>query len=248
MPSAVVVGLQAHIEFVVEESCRIRAVVRPSQLVGHRSHLRKAPQNLPDLRRELGGLFERNGIRRGGAYPQRAFVQVRHELAADPGNQQQRCGEDRQNHGHRDQPVAQAPAQHSAVHAANGLVDPVARFMHVLPQKKRAQHGQQRQGAKQRAQQCERHGVRHGLEQLARWPGEHINRQVPGDDHRDRIENRPLHVARRRPDHFDEVQMRRPTRSAGILFVAGRQLAENILHHHHRSVHDDAEIDSPDGQ
>ena len=39
--------------------------------------------------RELGGLFVRNGVRHGGADPQRAFVEMRHEFAADEGDEQQ---------------------------------------------------------------------------------------------------------------------------------------------------------------
>ncbi len=82
----------------------------------------KLEQDVADLRRELGRLFERNGVRRGGPHPQRAFIQVRHEFAADEGNQQQRAHEDRQNHGHRHQAIAQAPAQHPPVAVANPFV------------------------------------------------------------------------------------------------------------------------------
>ena len=80
-PRLVVVWFQPHVELVVEEPGRVRGVVGTPQLVGHRGHLRKAQQDVADLGRELGRFLERDGVRRRGAHPQRAFIEVRHEFA-----------------------------------------------------------------------------------------------------------------------------------------------------------------------
>ena len=119
LPDRVVVRLQPDVKFVVEKPGGIRAVVRTPQLVRHGSDLRKAAQNVADLRRQLGGFFKRDGVGSGGAHPQCAFVQVRHELGADQRNQQQRRRENSQQHRDRDGAIPQAPAQQHAVSGAD---------------------------------------------------------------------------------------------------------------------------------
>ncbi len=88
-PGFVGIGLQADEELVVEETGRVRAVIGAAQFIGDGGDLRKAEQDIADLRRELGCLLEGNGVGRGGAHPERAFIEVRHEFAADEGNQQE---------------------------------------------------------------------------------------------------------------------------------------------------------------
>ena len=122
LPRAVAVGLQADVEFVVVKAGGIRPVVRPPQFVGHGRDLRKAQQDVADLGSQLGGLLEGNRVGRRGPHPQRAFIQVRHELSADPRDQQQRAAEHQQHREHRSQPVAQAPAQNRAVGVAHFFI------------------------------------------------------------------------------------------------------------------------------
>ena len=239
-PRLVVVRFQPHVELVVEKPGRVRGIVGTPQLVGHRGHLRKAQQDVADLGRKLGRFLERDGVGRGGAHPQRAFIEVRHEFRADIRNQHQGGAEDHQDQGHRDQPVAQAPSESLAVQVpADPFEDRHLGFVHVLAQEKGAQHGQQGQSAQQRAEQRERHGVGHGLEQPPRRPRQNVDRDVSGDDHRDGVEDGTLDVVRRRPDDVQQVVS---------LAVARRQLPEDVLHHHHRAIHDDSEINGADRQ
>ena len=88
-PGLVLVGFQADVEFAVEKASRIGAVVGTSELGADHRDLRIGHQNVANLRGDLAGFFERNRIRHGRPHPERAFIQVRHELAADEGNQQQ---------------------------------------------------------------------------------------------------------------------------------------------------------------
>ena len=88
-PGLVLVGLQANIEFAVEKAGGIGAVVGTSQLGADHGDLRIRHQNVANLRSDLARLFERNRVRHGGPHPERAFVEVGHEFAADERNQQQ---------------------------------------------------------------------------------------------------------------------------------------------------------------
>ena len=69
--------------------------------------------------------------------------------------------------------------------------------------------------------------------------GERVDRQEPGHDHGDRVEDRPIHLGRRLDDHLADVERLR--RGAG-------HLAEDVLDHHHGAVHQDAEVDRADRQ
>ena len=126
-PGLVVIWLQADIELVVEEAGGVGAVIGAAQFIGHGGDLREAEQDIADLRGELGGFLERNGVGGGGAHPERAFIQVGHELAADEGDEQERTAEDGEDHRHRDQAIAEAPAEHAAVCVADPLIEHAAR-------------------------------------------------------------------------------------------------------------------------
>ena len=62
--------------------------------------------------------------------------------------------------------------------------------------------GSKRQRDDQGADQREDHGVRHRLEQRPGRPGQDVDRQEAGDDHRDRVEQRAIHLRRGVLDDF----------------------------------------------
>ncbi|OIQ67486.1 hypothetical protein GALL_509340 [mine drainage metagenome] len=115
----------------------------------------------------------------------------------------------------------------------------VAPFPHAVAHEPGAQYRQQGQRDHQRTDQREHHGVRHRLEQRPGRSGQDIDRQEAGDDHRDRIEQRAIHLGRGVPDDLPDLE-----RSA----LARRHLAEDVFHHHHRAVDQDPEIHRADGQ
>ena len=121
----------------------------------------------------------------------------------------------------------------------DGLVQRDLRLLDMLAEEVRAENRQQDQRAEQRAEERERHRVRHGPEQASRRPRQGVDRKVSRDDDRDRIEDRPLDVPGRVSDHFGHVE---------LLAVTRGQLAEDVLDHDDRAVHDHAEINRADRQ
>ena len=83
------VRLEPDEEFHVEEAGRVGAVIRPAMLGGDHGDFGERAENLAHLRRDLARFLEGDRVGHGGANPQRAFIQVRHELVADRRNQQQ---------------------------------------------------------------------------------------------------------------------------------------------------------------
>ena len=77
------VRLKTDVKLDVEKAGRIRAVVGPRQFGGDGGDFGKGFQYLPDLRRDLRRFVVGNGVGHRGAHPQRAFIQLRHELRAD---------------------------------------------------------------------------------------------------------------------------------------------------------------------
>jgi hypothetical protein len=86
-PGAILVRSQPDVKLAVEKSCGVGAVVGTGQLRAHLGDHGVSHQDFSDLRSELGSLLERDGIGHGGAHPHGSFVEMRHEFAADEGNQ-----------------------------------------------------------------------------------------------------------------------------------------------------------------
>ena len=129
--------------------------------------------------------------------------------------------------------------QSTIVGAFHPLVERDLRLLELLAEEVGAQNGQQHQRAEQGPEEGERHRVRHRPEQASRWAGQHVDGEVAGDDDRNRVEDRPLDVAGRAADDFDDVE---------LLAVACSQFAEDVLDHDDRAVDDHAEIDRADRQ
>ena len=199
----------------------------------------KELQYLADLGRDLRRFVERDGVGHGGAHPQRAFVQLRHELGADARDEQQRTRQQNGRGERRPPGMGEAEIEALGVSRFDGFESGVAPLPHALAHEPGAQHRQQRQRDDQRADQREDHGVRHRLEQRPGRPGQDIDRQEAGHDHRDRVEQRAIHFRRRVADDFHDVERRS---------LARGDLAEDVLHHHHRAIHQDAEIHRADGE
>src|ERR1700688_943742 len=77
------------------------------------------------------------------------------------------------------------------------------------------------------------------MKQFSGGASQRINRQVSGDDHGDRIENRTVHIARGDEDHLIQLV---------ALAAAQTQLAVNVLNHHDGAINDDAEVDGTNGK
>src|SRR5207248_11372629 len=82
-------------------------------------------------------------------------------------------------------------------------------------------------------------GVRHGVKEVAGVTGQGINGQVAGDDDGNGVEDGAVHVAGGMDDHIPQIV---------ALPVPKAEFAIDVLHHHHRAVNDDPEIDGADGE
>ena len=107
---------------------------------------------------------------------------------------------------------------------------PLAR---ALGEEKAGQHRRDQHREHQRAQQSERHGPGHRLEQAPFHALQRENRQVGGDDDGDRVEHRPLHLVR----GVEDLLFRR-----SVVLVAAAEVADDVLHHHHRAIHHHSEV------
>src|SRR5579859_612450 len=98
-------------------------------------------------------------------------------------------------------------------------------------------HRYERQRENQRAQQCERHRVRHGMEQFSGSAAQRVDRNVAGNDDRDGVKNGPVDIGRCGADYVVELI---------ILPRAQAQLAINVFDHHECAVDDDSKVDRAD--
>src|SRR6185369_16976423 len=90
LPGRIIVRLQSHVKLSIEEADRIGAIVRTTMLRAHHGDLGVGNQNVANLQHDLTRLFKRDCIKHNSADPERAFVEVRHEFAADKGNEAER--------------------------------------------------------------------------------------------------------------------------------------------------------------
>ena len=204
------VGLQIDVELDIEKAGGVRAVVGPGQFGGDRGDFGEGAQDVAHLGRDFCRLVEGDGVRHGRAHPQRAFIQLRHELGADARDEQQRKRQQKRR-GERGPPGArEAEIEALGVGRFDGFESGIAPLAHALAHEPRAQHRQQGQRDDQGADQRENHGVRHGLEQRPGRPGQHIDRQEAGHDHRDGVEQRAIHLRRGLQDDLLDVERRCP--------------------------------------
>src|SRR5487761_726817 len=134
--------------------------------------------------------------------------------------------------------MVEAPVQTPRVeilHGFEGLLDVLADILEPV----RTQDGNERQGKKQRTEQGERHGIRHRMETLSGSAAEGVNGNVTGDNDRDRIKNRAVHIGSRRENHFVQFV---------ILPLAQAQFAINVLDHDQGAVDDDSKIYGANGK
>ena len=75
------------------------------------------------------------------------------------------------------------------------------------------------------------------MKQFPGRSGQSIDRKITGEDDRDRIKDRPIHIFRRRENNLIQLV---------VLALTQRQFAVNVFDHYHRAVDDDAEVDGAD--
>ena len=231
---------QWHEELGVVKTGRVGAVVGPADLGDDRFHFGKRAHDRTGDLAFARRIVERGIQGEGSANPQVAFLQFRHEFAAQP----------RQSVKNRaaDEKREQAQGETSMVEKEPELlqIGPFQPAHHavVLPrlqvfEEQHARTGESSQRQQQGAAECEGVGVGHRAEQLAFGTGHREQRHEGADDDRRGEEQGLLHFQAGEENALLQRQF-------GMF--AGTELAVDVLDHDDGRVDDDAEVDRPDRQ
>ena len=148
---------------------------------------------------ELRRLVERDRVGHGRADPERAFVEVRHELGADERDQEQRRGEDERRRRPAS-PRGSAGRRRAAARTRRARARRAGRFGSLTCLRRKYAHSTGSSVSEQSSEPTSANDIVSAIGRNSRpdGPGQHVDRQVPGDDHRDGVEDGALDVARRR--------------------------------------------------
>ena len=159
---------------------------------------------------------------------------MRQELRPDRAAQSQvkRHGKQNTGNAHRDVSMLNGCANRDAIMPDKPMQDRILPFPGALVEGHAGQNRRDDDRESQRPQQRERNRPGHRLEEpsLHRLQGK--DRQIRADDDADCVEDRPL--------HFMCCLANLLPRGARVVFV--REMADDVLNHHHRSVDHHAEI------
>ena len=159
--------LQRREELGVAEPRRVAAVVRPAMLRDDRDDFGAAAQDLADAVDHPHARFQRDGRRHRGANPEIAFLESRQELAAEPGDEHARPGQEPDPDRDHDRPVRQRPVQDRVVDGAQRPHDDRFDMTNLLREQQRRQYRGDRERPDQRARQRVRVGPRHRAKDLS---------------------------------------------------------------------------------
>ncbi len=205
-------------------------------------HLRHGLDQAVGLLQQLGRLAGRDAGQRRGHIQQIAFIERRHELAAEPHRRIGAHQKDDQRDEQRHLWECKHPAKQRPVNADQGAIERVAALGGNLAADQIShQHGNQRYGQSGGG----RHGIGLGVgqrrEQAAFLRFERKHRDERKGDDQERSEQR-------RPDLRRGVADHAPLRIAGEALVGMRVLPRldvlvRVLDHHHGRVHHRADRD-----
>ena len=117
--------------------------------------MRILDEQIADLRSKFGGFFEGNRVGHGGANPDGAFIQMRQELPADEGNQQESCAENEQGTDDSDRRgMIEAPFESPGVSIANPLENAILLFLYAVLEPVGGEDGNDSEGEDERAEQA----------------------------------------------------------------------------------------------
>src|SRR6185369_13737879 len=178
--------------------------------------------------------------------PEIAFLELRQEFGAEPHAQSAADHQegDRDHGGHAR--VAYGELQDRLVDRAHPAHQPGLDLVHLLGQQQRRHHRRHGERGDHRAEQGVGVGTRHRAENLTldALHGEQRDEGGDGDDHREEDGFVDFDCCRE-----DAVQ---PVAHAGVFIRMARRMmgevAEDVLHHDHGAVDDNAEIDGADRQ
>ncbi len=234
-------GFQVHEVLGIEKTRGIRSVIRASYLARALSNLGKGTKHDAGLVRQADALSRSGAGRESAANPECAFIQVGQKLRADHSTHGEIKGDDqaknRSTHGH--QPMLDRPFHSDAIARFQEFQYRVAPFGHAFAEQHAGENGRDQHGKHEGAEERKGHGPGHGMEQASLDPLQSEDWQVGGNDDRDGVEDRPLDFVRR----FADALHRRL-----IVGAAMAHVADDVLHHDHRAVHNHPEIQRAKGE
>ena len=156
-----------------------------------------------------------------------------HELAANKWNEAQARSKNQSCNNHDELRAVQSPIQLLRILFLHPLIRAVPFFAYSFLEPIRSEHRGQGEGEEERADQRERHGFGHRMEQFSGGTAECINGKVSGENNCNGIKDGTINIFGGSDDDF--VQ--------GIsLSFPKSQLAINVFHHHDGTVNNDAKI------
>ncbi|MNM11387.1 hypothetical protein D3C81_215420 [compost metagenome] len=232
------VRMQAHAGFDVRRCPVIGAIVVAPRLRDDGRHFRKFQRGAAQFAGHFGRLVQGDPGRHLHLQPQRTFIEVGQEVAADAGAQDGKRSE--RSCAHHRHPAF--PAHHALEEAAirggeffqHAVMRHAARLAEGQPGQARYQH----QRHHQRAHQRRAHRIRHRRKQLVFDALEGEQGQVGGDDDGHAEHDGVRHL---QGGADGVLQGERP-------FLLAFTAAQYVFQHHHGTVDKDAEVDRAQGQ
>ena len=224
--------LEEHIYVSRVEPHRFGRELRPAHLRDDAIHLGEAHQRLLDLLRDDHPLWERCAWQAPRLDEQRSLVELRHELRAQERHRSQRDDQQRERGEDDGTTVFERPAQRREIACPHRL-EPAGGLFRPMNEEKRRHHGYICQREQQRAEHGDADGECHRREHPTLEALEREDRQVHRDDDADAEHDRATDLEGRATNGF-----------AAVLALAFRvaEPAHEVLHHHHRGIHDQSEV------
>src|ERR1017187_7306192 len=219
----------------VEEAGGVGAVIGAADLRYHFRHFRKAGENNARLVHHFAAGSGTCTGGQGAASPDRTLIEMGKELRANHSRESKVAhqGKTHDRRGQNDGPPNHDPTQRPLITGRNPLDDRVVPGMRAFTENIACEHRRKDDGKQQRAQQCERHGPRHGLEEAALHPLQGEDRQVGDDDNGDGVKHRALHFMCRGTNSFVH---------RSVSSLPAFEAALDVLDHHGRAFHAHAEV------
>src|SRR5712692_6560902 len=167
LPGLVAIGLQSNVKLTIKKAGWIGPVIGTAELRADDGDLRVLVQDVANLGRKFGGVFERDGVRHRGADPERAFVKMRKEFSSYQGDEEKACGKDRAAGKESDLGMREAPIEACRVKVADPVEDAVVLFLDASLEGVPSHDWNNGKRKDERADERESHGVRHGVKQFS---------------------------------------------------------------------------------
>ena len=229
-----VARVEDHVDVARIQAHRLGRELGPPQLGDDAFDLGEAQQRPLHVLRDRQPLRQRRAGKAARLDEHRTLVEFRHELGAEERDRSQRQDEHSERRAEHRAPPFERAREVDSVARADPL-QPAAGLLRHVRQEERRQHGHIGEREYERAEHGDGHRECHRREHPPLEPLEREDRQVDGDDDAYAEHDRPAYFER---GAADDLAPRGGRDRAGVA-----QPAHEILHHHHRRIDDEAEVE-----